>query len=467
MRVKRPISFFRSVRFRIAALTTLAVAVVATVALLGLRQALHWTLLHEVDRVLQEDVAEVTLVISELSPSGLDAIADELTRKAAGHRQHRWFARLLDADGGEVWRSHDAEETAPTPQKTDARPRTVGDIRTLRAAAPPNPLGVASVQVGSSMSLFNEDLELIDHLVAAAVLMILIVSPLCGYWLAGIATRDLEAMTAMASSLRPTQLEERLPYRGIDDEFDRLAGAFNHLLGRISTFVDERRSFLADAAHELRTPIAAIRSSIEVALDGERTREDYRELLGQVLDESESLEVLVNQLLLLSEATASVDRGQPERTPLSAVTAKAAEMFAGVAESRDIRLESSIAPGIVVNGVRRHLSQVVNNLLDNAIKYTPEGGRVTLSLNAIDGAARLKVADNGVGISAEDLPHVFERFFRADRARQRDDAHGTGLGLSICQSIVEAHGGEVACRSRPGEGTEFIVLLPLADDEAD
>ncbi len=451
-------------RFRIAALTTLAVAVAATAALLGLRQAFYWTLLHEIDRVLLEDIAEVTLVINELSPEGLDAIADELTRKAAGHRQHRWFARLLDNNGETVWRSSDAEGTPPAPQKADSLPQTAGDIRTLRAVAPPNPLAIASLQVGSSMSLYNEDLDLIDRLVAGAVLMILVVAPLCGYWLAGIATRDLEAMTAKASSLRPTQLDERLPYRGVDDEFDRLADTINHLLGRISTFVDERRSFLADAAHELRTPIAAIRSSIEVALGGERSHENYRDLLEQVLDESESLEILVNQVLLLSEAGATVDRARPERVNLSEVAAKAADMFAGVAESRDIRLELSIAPGISVNGIRRHLTQVVNNLLDNAIKYTHDGGRASLSLDESNGAARLTVSDNGAGISTEDLPRVFERFFRADRARQRDDTRGTGLGLSICQSIVEAHGGDITCQSRLGEGAEFTVLLPLASE---
>ena len=451
-------------RFRIAALTTLAVAVAATVALLGLREAFYWTLLHEVDRVLLEDVAEVTLVINELSPEGIDAIAEELTRKAAGHRQHRWFARLLDHQGQSVWRSSDAAGLPLISEKADSLPRTVGDLRTLRAVTPANPLGIASVQLGSSMSLYNEDLDLIDRIVAGAVVMILVVAPLCGYWLAGIATRDLEAMTAKASSLRPTQLNERLPYRGVDDEFDRLADTVNHLLARIATFVDERRRFLADAAHELRTPIAAIRSSIEVALNSERSREDYRELLEQVLTESDSLEILINQVLLLSEANATVDRAAPEKVPLNEVVAKAVDMFAGVAESRDIELNATIASDVVINGARRHLHQVVSNLLDNAIKYTPEGGRVNLTLSQSGGVARLEVVDNGVGVSAEDLPRIFERFFRADRARQRDDTRGTGLGLSICQSIVETHGGEITCQSQFGEGTTFTVQLPLAVD---
>ncbi|TWT97955.1 Sensor kinase CusS [Botrimarina colliarenosi] len=448
-------------RFRIAALNTLVVAIAATAALLGLRQALHWTLLHEVDRVLQEDVAEVTLVVTELSPEGLDAIADELARKASGHRQHKWFARLLDGQGGEVWSSQAAGSTPPAPDTSDAQPRSIGDERTLRAPAPSNPLGIASVQLGSSLAFLNSDLEQIDRLVAVAVLLMLIISPLCGYWLAGIATRDLEAMTAKASLLRPAKLDERLPYRGVDDEFDRLADTINRLLDRIAEFIEERRSFLADAAHELRTPIAAIRSSVEVALDKDRSEQGYRDLLEQVLDESESLEVLVNQLLLLSEAPVSLEKSPLERVALSAAATRSVEMFAGVAESRHIRLDSSIGPGIVVLGIRRHLSQVITNLLDNAIKYTPEGGRVTLSLTSSNTSARLKVTDNGVGISPEDQRRVFERFFRADRARQRDDTRGTGLGLSICQSIVAAHGGEIGCQSRLGHGSDFTVVLPL------
>lgn len=457
---RRPVTLFRSVRFRIAGWNTLAVAIAVTLSLVGLRQSVRWALLHEVDQVLHEDAREVGLALVEAPAGGIEAVADGLRRKAAGHKQHRWFGRLTGPAGAVVFQS-DGAERAPRAEP-NARARTVGVTRTLCEPAPPNRLGVAAIQVGSSLELVNADLARIDRLVALSAAAVLLASPLCGYWLAGIATRDLERLTETAATLRPTRLEERLPYRGVDDEFDRLAFTINRLLDRIAQFVDEKRSFLADAAHELRTPIAALRSSVEVALTSDRSGEDYRTLLERVLDQSESLEVLVSQVLLLSEASAQLERTEHETVSLSDVATRSVDMFRAVAETRGLELSTSIKPGVQAPGVRRHLAQVVNNLLDNAIKYTPSGGRVCVVVDGDDAWARLEVSDTGQGISEADLPHVFERFWRADRARSRDDVPGTGLGLCICKTIVEAHRGVVTCRSRLGGGSTFEVRLPAA-----
>ena len=287
-------------------------------------------------------------------------------------------------------------------------------------------------------------------------------APFCGYWLAGIATKDLESLTATAARLRPARLDERLPYHGANDEFDRLALTINGLLDRIAAYLAEKRSFLANAAHELRTPIAAIRSSIEVALGADRSKDDYRHLLEELIEETASLETLVNQVLLLSEATGALERDVRGEAPLSSIVAKSVEMFHGVAEQKGVRLAASIAEGIVVPGDKQHLRQVVNNLVDNAVKYCRIGEEVIVSL-ADDPARRavvLEVRDTGPGIVADDVPRVFERFFRGDRARQRNETRGTGLGLSICQTIVEAHGGTIRCDSREGAGATFTVSLP-------
>ncbi len=267
----RPVSLFSSVRFRIAAWNSLAVAIVSLIALLGLREAVSWTLLHEVDQVLLEDGREVALAIKELSPKGLGDVADELRRKATGHRQHDWFVRLLAPDGAVLWASSEqqadvdrAVHDAASPLQAIG-PTTIGQLRVLQRKVPTNELGVGAVRLGSSLAILREDMALIDRVVLGVGLLILLVSPFCGYWLAGIATRDLEAITATAARLRPEHLQERLPDRGVHDEFDRLAATINGLLDRIADYVAEKRSFLADAAHELRTPIAAIRSSVEVA----------------------------------------------------------------------------------------------------------------------------------------------------------------------------------------------------------
>jgi signal transduction histidine kinase len=452
--------FLRSIRFRIAAWTSLAVATVAIVALVGLRQSIAWTLHREVDQVLVEDRKEVSLALSELGPTGLEAVADELRRKATGHAQHRWFVRLLDGQGEPVWCSE------PSPARDGMEGlepwRTTDERRIHSGPAGANALGVAHVQVGGSLALLRRDLARIDQIVAAASALLLSLAPLCGYWLSGLATRDLSAMSDHASRLRPASMGDRLPERGVGDELDVLARTVNGLLDRIAEFIEEKQSFLATAAHEMRTPLAVLRNSAEVALARDRTNDEYRDLIGELIEDSEALEVLVNQVLLLSEAV-----GERESTPRSVVPwgdviLRSIAMFQGVAESREITLEASVAERSNVVGVRMHLAQVVNNLIDNALKYTPPGGRVSVRLDASDGSARLVVADTGIGIAPEDVPRVFERFFRADRARTRDGVTGSGLGLSICQTIVHSHDGTIECRSVPGGGSEFEVRLPLA-----
>ncbi|QDU90252.1 Sensor kinase CusS [Pirellulimonas nuda] len=456
--------FHRSVRFRIAAWNALAVATIALVALIGVRQAVRWTLLHEIDQVLREDAKEVGLALSDASPDGFVAVTDALGRKAIGHQQHQWFVAFVDANKNPIWTSRDSEaHDLPLDALVGAGPHTVDDVRVLRAAAPANPYGVQQTYVGASLAPLRSDMGGIDRAVAATGLLILLASPLCGYWMAGLATRNLETLTETAARLRPTHLDERLPIRGAEDEFDRLAATINGLLDRIAEYVAEKQSFVADAAHELRTPIAAIRSSVEVALAGERSTQDYRSLLEEVIEESASLEVLVNQVLLLSEAVVSHDQPIVESTALGEVVEKAVDMFRGVAESRGVCLTLAVQDNPLVVGVKPHLRQVVNNLIDNAIKYTGEGGsvQIDLSVDPTRGLAELVVADNGLGIGPADLPRVFDRFFRADRARQRDQTHGAGLGLSICKTIVEAHHGAIRCDSRPGEGARFTVTLPL------
>jgi signal transduction histidine kinase len=277
-------------------------------------------------------------------------------------------------------------------------------------------------------------------------------------------------MIRTTEGLRPTQLAERLEIRGTGDELDALAARINSLLDRIGDYLQQKHDFLANAAHELRTPLAAIRATVEVALRGERSTTEYQELLDQVIDECAALEALVNQLLLLAETDADRLKAYSDRVALDQVVAGAVEMFRGAAESRGLTLSVSPLPPTPVAGNRHHLRQVINNLLDNAIKFTAAyhgngHGQIVVTFLRDDyrHVARVEVRDNGPGIPPEDLPHVFDRFYRVDRSRSRSDgAGGSGLGLSICQAIVAAHHGEIAVVSAPGEGTTFTITLPLA-----
>jgi signal transduction histidine kinase len=279
-------------------------------------------------------------------------------------------------------------------------------------------------------------------------------------------------MRRRTALLHPQQLETRLPLAGTGDELDHLATVINNLLGRIGQYVGEHRGIMADAAHQLRTPLAAIRSSVEVILTADENSPENRELLAKVIEQIESLETLVNQLLLLAETEVENLRLDSQRVPLDDIVRRALDMFDAVAESLGVSLEIGAIDHVEVRGNRHFLRQVVNNLVDNAIKFTaikadgPRKVSIDLTRHEHQGIGQLRITDTGIGIESGHVDHIFGRFYRVESARNLGGVSGNGLGLSIVKSVVESHGGEVNVRSAKGEGTTFTVKLPLATAEA-
>lgn len=459
---------WRTLRFRLAAWNAAIVIITALVTLVGLRQGVRWALMHELDQMLIDDAREIDLAIASTAPGDMVRLQNELSRMARGHEHHGWYVELLDADNRVLWTSPDAEAVAVI-DMTDknGKPETIAGYRFVQIAARKPVDGIASVRVGATLSRIAEDMARIDRWVMLAAGAVLLAAPLCGYWLASRAARTLGEIISTASRLRPSYLEERLPVRGSGDELDQLALTVNGLLDRIAAYLNVKRDFLANAAHELRTPLAAIRSSVEVALNGERSTLEYEELMVDVIEECSALETLVNQLLLLSETESDLPTAKFEPLDLRELAAKAIDMFSGVAETRGIRLRAGELASAPVIGNPVHLRQVLNNLIDNAVKYTPAGGEVVVQLS-VDFDARtvqLAVSDTGQGISPRERRLIFERFYRGESSRSRNTtAGGTGLGLSICQSVIHNHAGEIDCESTPSRGTTFIVRLPLATE---
>jgi heavy metal sensor kinase len=455
----------KTFRFRLAIWNAAVVILTAVVTLIVLRQGVRWAILHEMDQILIEDIDEIALGLSESSAIKFDLLKADLTRKAIGHKHHNWFVQLFDDENRILWASAKVPPLALPRRPGDGEfTYTDGDYRLALRAIARNPQGVGAVRVGASLYSVREDMARIDRTVFLATGFVLIIAPAIGYWLANRAVRPLAKITQTAARLRPSQLQERLPVRETGDELDQLALTVNGFLDRIAVYLQQKRDFLAHAAHELRTPLAAIRSSVEVALNSDRSKEEYENLLIDIIDEGAALETLVNQLLLISETEAEHLKSEYSPVLLDAIIAQAVNMFQGVAESREIDLELRTAAPVHVFGNRNLLRQLVNNLLDNAIKYTPSGGRVTVELKHDErsNVAVLSVADTGIGIAADDVPRVFDRFFRADRSRGRfTETVGTGLGLSICQAVATAHGGEITCESKPAAGTRITVRLPL------
>jgi two-component system sensor histidine kinase BaeS len=256
-------------------------------------------------------------------------------------------------------------------------------------------------------------------------------------------------------------LGDRLPVRGTSDELDLLARTINGLLDSVAQHVDKQEQFVADAAHELRGPLAALQSSMEVALARDDLPPDQQETLSDMLEAARHLSKVANDMLLLAESGRPVESRHHVAVDLATVARQAVAMFTGVAEERGISLTvwADGPADACANPV--DLRRMLSNLLDNAIRFTPAGGTVEVRAIAAGETALLTVTDTGVGIAPRDLDHVFDRFFKADPAR----THGSGirsggLGLSICRSIAESCGGTIGITSRVGQGTTITVRLP-------
>jgi heavy metal sensor kinase len=280
-----------------------------------------------------------------------------------------------------------------------------------------------------------------------------------GYFLARKALAPVDQLQRRTEEITADRLDRRLPVAKAEDELGRLAQTINAMIGRLERSFAEVRRFTADASHELRTPLTAIRTETEVALKDCQGTAGYQHLLGSILEECDRLTRLTDQLLTLSREDAGNARQLRELLDLVPLVDGVVETMGPLAQAKGIQVQTAGGGPLPIRGDDVRLRQVFFNLLDNAIKYTAEGGRIEVQLARRDETALVTFRDTGIGIPPEHLPHVFDRFYRVDKARTRAEG-GTGLGLSIAQSIVVAHGGRIEMASVPGQGTTCTVTLP-------
>jgi len=464
MRFAKLREVFGTLHFRLTMWHTATLLFMVVATLLAVREGVRSALLQETDQLLSEDAGEMSLVVNEFLPD-VEQIEHALERKASTHAHRGLFVELLDAQGKVIWNSESTPALPANLRLKSGQPATFAGQRILQQELTRPAAGARVIRIGSSLEPLVADVDKLTKLMLIVGAIVLLISPLGGYWLAGRATRPLARIIDTTARLHPSKLDERLQLRGTRDELDRLSLTVNGLLDRIAAYLEQNRQFTANAAHELRSPLAAIQNSLEVGLGAERSTEEYKELLGETLESCGGLRDLVNQLLQLAESDAGRIEIGPHALPLDQVIQKACDMFAGVAEAVDSRLTIGCLEPAQVYGDASRLRQVINNLLDNAIKFSSAGGSIVVKLftDPFSMHVVLQVSDTGAGIPQEDLPHVFERFYQADKSRQRRERRGgTGLGLSICQSIVAAHGGTIEIDSELGRGTTVTVKLPSA-----
>jgi heavy metal sensor kinase len=282
-----------------------------------------------------------------------------------------------------------------------------------------------------------------------------------GFILVGRALAPVVQIARSAEQITLHHLNERLALTKTGDELEHLSLALNRMIVRLSEALEQNRRFLADASHELRTPLAALRGEMESVVEQARALPELSDRAGSALEEVDRLTKIVDALFAISRLDAGEAQQEWARFDLAALAASTTEQMSLLAEDKGVSVACNVQDSVSVEGDRARIKQVVVNLLDNAIKYTPSGGSIHLHVHASDSKAVMEVADTGIGIPAGALPHIFERFFRVDKARSRD-AGGAGLGLAIVKSICVAHGGQVEVESAESRGSRFKVELPLA-----
>jgi two-component system OmpR family sensor kinase len=380
------------------------------------------------------------------------------------------FTRIIDAQG-KVRFSTPAFLTITTPSQSITQPlhgiTWIGTVTThngqiVRLYSQPltdhgKIFGV--VQVATSLTQLENTLHSVMLELLLVIPVFLVLGIFGSYWLAARAFQPIKRLTQTARTIKNGDLQSRVPVPQTHDEIQHLALTFNEMIDHVEKTFKHQRSFIADASHELRTPVAAIRSMTEVALAQNEPPHDHTVVLSEVNSQAEQLSYLINHLFTLARADeGSIHFAQePVRLDLQAISVAAA--MEGLAAERGITLEVHAEQPALVIGDEARLIQMMMNLLENALTYTGSGGKITLSIEVIASHICLRVTDTGMGIAPEHIEHIFKRFYRTNKARSRAQG-GTGLGLSIVDWIVKMHQGTITVESQLEQGSVFTVTLP-------
>ena len=459
----------RSIRFRLAVWYS-AVLALALVAFGGVSWiAVRHVLFHTADETLRDRVEGVRKFMNEqIGALSVEEIRDEFKEHSVLGPGGDLF-QVCDADGVWLYRSVPLESGGVPirlPQDVPAagvsEDRTVAGAELRFLARRVEVLGKPyTIQVAVPMHELKEGLSGYAWALIVLIPAVLLIATAGGWWMSRRALQPVNQIIDAARSIGEQSLARRLPVPETQDELQRLSETLNQMLGRIESAFRRITEFTADASHELRTPVALIRTTAELALRKQRTTEEYREALEDVHAESVRTTDLIENLLTLARADAgkvALDRRELDLVQVVREVSVQGEKLAG---ARNLRFRTEVPDGPVpAIGDPSALRRLLLIVIDNAVKYTPEG-EITVRLMSANGNPQVQVSDTGIGIPQGDLARVFERFYRADKSRSRDSG-GAGLGLSIAKWIAEVHQGAIEVRSEQDRGSTFILTLPGA-----
>ncbi len=464
----------RSIRFRLVAwYAGLLIAVFIFLGLLiyaGLKLYLEQSLATTQLRRARQ-ISETLL--SNVSRTGEAHVTNEINAWFAPETSDR-FIRITRQDGSTLYTSQtprdssfDASHIPPPPTLIPIpgswRKESTADGKKLLIASVPafsNDNRQFIVEVGASLEPIHAILHRSTLMFALALAAMVVVAAAGGYLLVGKALAPVNEISRSAEQITLHNLKERLPIARTAAELEALSLSLNRMIARLDDSFEQNRRFIADASHELRTPLTIMRGELESIIEQTGSVPEVRATAGTILEEVERLGRIVEGLFAISRLDAGEAQKECIEFDLAELASTTSDQMCLLAEDKGISISCEASRQVPVAGDRARIKQIIVNLLDNAIKYTQPGGRVCLSVGTFEGRARLEVEDNGIGIPTEAQPHIFERFFRVDKARSREMG-GAGLGLSIVKSICAAHGGRVEFQSIEGAGSRFRVELPL------
>ena len=469
----------RSLSFRLvtwyAGVLTLVFVLIGALTIILLREYLESNVLDTQARRARQIADTLVAAASHTGEATMAREVEELYAPEANER----FIRITRGDGHVVYASgppHDDSFdpatvpalTLPGPAQPDLTraawfPRKESSLKGPVLIAAQTYVGADNsryvVEVGISTARTEETVRQVLLMLAIGLPIAVCVAVAGGFVLVRRALKPVDNLSQKAAAITQHSLSERLPVVRTGDELERLSVSLNLMISRLEDAINSSKQFVADASHELRTPLAVLRGELESLAQDVELKPQTRETLGSSLEEVDRLAEIVEGLLALSRLDTGEAQTQRERFDLVALVATTADQMSLLAEDKHITVVCASSEHVMIEGDQAKLKQVVVNLLDNAIKYTPNGGRIDLTITQEAGEAVLDVADDGIGIPPEALPHVFKRFFRVDGSRSRDQG-GAGLGLSIVKSICDAHGARVEVRSTPGRGSCFRLRVP-------
>jgi signal transduction histidine kinase len=311
--------------------------------------------------------------------------------------------------------------------------------------------------MGLSLADKDEYLAIFSNLIILLMVPLFFVAAMIGWFLAHHALKGVEEVTRTAIEISKGAIDKRVEVKRRSHEIDTLANTFNSMLDRIQSLIKGMREMNDNVAHDLRSPLTRIRGIAEMTLVGNGSMHDYSEMAANTIEECDKLIEIINTMMDITETEAGVSQFESEPLNIVELILSACELFDPVAKEKEVQLITVLPEHLVISGDKSKMQRLITNLLENAIKYNKEGGTVTISVKQENQRVNIQIEDTGVGIPEEDLPHIFERFYRCDRSRSLG---GIGLGLSLAKAIVKAFNGDIRVKSAFDQGSSFQVILP-------